>query len=41
MNAIAWIPLFAVGVACVVLMALVIEAVLAATRWPAMHLHKK
>ncbi|WP_264158125.1 hypothetical protein [Acidithiobacillus sp. 'AMD consortium'] len=41
MNAIAWIPVFAVGVAGVVLMALVIEAALAAPRWPVMHLHKK
>lgn len=41
MHAIAWIPVFAVGAAGVVLMALVIEAVPAAPCWPAMHTHKK
>ena len=41
MHAIAWIPVFAVGVAGVVLMALIIEAVLAVSCWPVMHLHKK
>ena len=41
MHAIAWVPISAVGMAGVVLMALVIEAVLAAPRWPAMHIHKK
>ena len=41
MHAIAWIPVFAVGVAGVVLMALVIVAVLAAPFRLAMHIHKK
>ena len=41
MHAIAWVPVFAVGVAGVGLMALVIEAVLAAPCRPAMHTHKK
>ena len=41
MHAIAWIPVFAVGAAGVVLAALVIEAVLAAPRRPVMHIHKK
>ena len=41
MHAIAWIPVFAVGVAGVGLAALVIEAVLAVSCWPVMHIHKK
>ncbi|AEM46718.1 hypothetical protein Acife_0511 [Acidithiobacillus ferrivorans SS3] len=41
MHAIARVPVFAVGVAGVVLMALIIEAVLAVSCWQAMHTHKK
>ncbi|MHB1630873.1 MAG: hypothetical protein ACYCQL_01465 [Acidithiobacillus sp.] len=41
MDAIAWIPFFAVGMASVVLVALVIEAVLAAPRGLAIQTHKK
>ena len=41
MNAIAWVPVFTVGVAGIVLMALIIDTVLAAPPGLAMHIHKR